>query len=104
MVHGEIKLAGMAGDFYRHRVGQHLEIGLRALGKAQVPRTRTAAFAQAEELCRGRVSVSDGTRIPASVIHERRLACHCRAKRSFGKLADVGLVPIVLKKSFFAYD
>jgi AMP nucleosidase len=32
-LHGEIKLAGMAGDFYRHRVGQHLEIGLRALEK-----------------------------------------------------------------------
>jgi AMP nucleosidase len=30
---GEIKLAGMAGDFYRRRVGQHLEIGLRALEK-----------------------------------------------------------------------
>ena len=25
---GEIKLAGMAGEFYRQRVGQHLEIGL----------------------------------------------------------------------------
>jgi AMP nucleosidase len=33
MLHGEIKLAGMAGDFYRHRVDQHLEIGLRALEK-----------------------------------------------------------------------
>ncbi|XSC44215.1 AMP nucleosidase [Bradyrhizobium sp. RDT10] len=32
-LHGEIKLAGMAGEFYRHRVGQHLEIGLRALEK-----------------------------------------------------------------------
>jgi len=32
-VHGEIELAGMAGDFYRHRVGHHLEIGLRALEK-----------------------------------------------------------------------
>ncbi len=30
---GEIKLAGMAGDFYRQRIGQHLEIGLRALEK-----------------------------------------------------------------------
>ena len=30
-LHGEIKLAGMAGAFYRHRVGQHLEIGLKAL-------------------------------------------------------------------------
>jgi AMP nucleosidase len=30
---GEIKLAGMAGAFYRQRVGQHLEIGLRAVEK-----------------------------------------------------------------------
>jgi AMP nucleosidase len=32
-LHGEIKLAGMAGEFYRQRVGQHLEIGLRAVEK-----------------------------------------------------------------------
>ncbi|HEY8519848.1 MAG TPA: AMP nucleosidase [Gammaproteobacteria bacterium] len=32
-IHGEIKLAGMAGEFYRQRVGQHLEIGLRAIEK-----------------------------------------------------------------------
>jgi len=30
-LHGEIKLAGMASKFYRQRVGQHLEIGLKAL-------------------------------------------------------------------------
>ncbi len=30
-LHGELKLAGMAGDFYRRRVGQHLQIGLKAL-------------------------------------------------------------------------
>lgn len=30
-LHGEIKLAGMAGEFYRQRVDQHLEIGLKAL-------------------------------------------------------------------------
>ncbi len=30
---GEIKLAGMAGAFYRQRVGQHLQIGLRAIEK-----------------------------------------------------------------------
>jgi AMP nucleosidase len=30
-LHGEIKLAGMASEFYRRRVGQHLEIGLKAL-------------------------------------------------------------------------
>ena len=32
-LHGEIKLAGMAGEFYRQRVGQHLEIGLNAMEK-----------------------------------------------------------------------
>jgi AMP nucleosidase len=32
-LHGEIKLAGMAGEFYRRRVRQHLEIGLKALEK-----------------------------------------------------------------------
>ena len=31
--HGEIKLAGMAGEIYRQRVGQHLAIGLKALEK-----------------------------------------------------------------------
>src|SRR6516165_5883963 len=30
-LHGEIKLAGMASEFYRQRIDQHLEIGLRAL-------------------------------------------------------------------------
>lgn len=30
-LHGEIKLPGMAGEFYRERVGQHLEIGLKAM-------------------------------------------------------------------------
>ncbi len=32
-LHGEIKLAGMASEFYRQRVGQHLEIGLNAIEK-----------------------------------------------------------------------
>ena len=35
-LHGEIKLAGMASEFYRRRVGQHLEIGLKALEKLKV--------------------------------------------------------------------
>jgi len=30
-LHGEIKLAGMASDFYRRRVDQHLRIGLKTL-------------------------------------------------------------------------
>jgi AMP nucleosidase len=35
-LHGEIKLAGMAGEFYRRRVEQHLEIGLLALDKLKL--------------------------------------------------------------------
>jgi AMP nucleosidase len=30
-LHGDIKLAGMADEFYQQRVGQHLQIGLKAL-------------------------------------------------------------------------
>jgi AMP nucleosidase len=32
-LHGELKLPGMASDFYRRQVGQHLEIGIRAMEK-----------------------------------------------------------------------
>jgi AMP nucleosidase len=32
-LHGEIKLAGLAAEFYRQRVSQHLEIGLAAIAK-----------------------------------------------------------------------
>lgn len=32
-LHGEIKLAGMAAEFYRQRVSQHLDIGLAAIEK-----------------------------------------------------------------------
>lgn len=32
-LHGELKLPGMASDFYRQQVGQHLEIGIRAMEK-----------------------------------------------------------------------
>jgi AMP nucleosidase len=41
-VHGELKLPGMADSFYRRRVNQHLQIGLRAIdllrerGRAQL--------------------------------------------------------------------
>jgi AMP nucleosidase len=37
-LHGEIKLAGMANDFYRQRVGQHLTIGLKALERLREQR------------------------------------------------------------------
>jgi AMP nucleosidase len=32
-LHGELKLPGMASDFYRKQVSQHLEIGIRAMEK-----------------------------------------------------------------------
>jgi len=32
-LHGELKLPGMASDFYRRQVGQHLEIGILAMDK-----------------------------------------------------------------------
>ncbi len=32
-LHGELKLPGMASDFYRRQVGQHLEIGILAMEK-----------------------------------------------------------------------
>ncbi len=36
-LHGELKLAGMATRFYRERVSQHLEIGIRALDALRAP-------------------------------------------------------------------
>jgi AMP nucleosidase len=35
-LHGEIKLAGMAGEFYRQGVDQHLQIGLTAIEKLKL--------------------------------------------------------------------
>jgi len=32
-LHGELKLPGMASEFYRRQVGQHLRIGIRAMEK-----------------------------------------------------------------------
>ena len=57
-LHGEIKLAGMASEFYRQRVGQHLEIGLKALEQLKPQESRAPAFAQAPQLCRSRISVA----------------------------------------------
>ncbi len=40
-LHGELKLPGMASDFYRTQVGQHLQIGIRALESLrEMPRER----------------------------------------------------------------
>jgi AMP nucleosidase len=35
-LHGELKLPGMANQFYRERVDQHLRIGLRAIERLRV--------------------------------------------------------------------
>ena len=32
-LHGELKLPGMASDFYRTQIGQHQQIGMRAMEK-----------------------------------------------------------------------
>ncbi len=40
-LHGELKLPGMASDFYKRQVAQHLEIGLKTMEKlAAMPRER----------------------------------------------------------------
>jgi AMP nucleosidase len=40
-LHGELKLPGMATDFYKRQVAQHLEIGIRSLEKMrQMPADR----------------------------------------------------------------
>jgi len=69
-LHGEIKLAGMAGEFYRQRVGQHLEIGLKALEKLK-SRNRNACI---------RASCEALSRLRSSNICERaqRVAAHGR--------------------------
>ncbi len=51
-LHGEIKLPGMANHFYRERVSQHLQIGIRALeklrqaGPAQLHSRKLRSFAE----------------------------------------------------------
>lgn len=51
-LHGEIKLPGMANYFYRERVNQHLQIGIRALeilraaGPAQLHSRKLRSFAE----------------------------------------------------------
>ena len=51
-LHGEIKLPGMADHFYRERVNQHLQIGIRALellraaGPAQLHSRKLRSFAE----------------------------------------------------------
>ena len=51
-LHGEIKLASMAGEFYRQRIGQHLEIGLTALKKLKSQEWNACIRASSEALPR----------------------------------------------------
>ena len=51
-LHGEIKLPGMANQFYRDRVDQHLRIGMRAIellremGEEQLHSRKLRSFAE----------------------------------------------------------
>ena len=49
-LHGELKLPGMATEFYKRQVAQHLTIGIRGDGEAGRDAAGAAAFAQAQEL------------------------------------------------------
>ena len=57
-LHGEIKLPGMANQFYRERVDQHLRIGMRAIELLRQQGARPAAQPQAAQLRRGGVPVN----------------------------------------------
>ncbi len=57
-LHGELKLPGMATDFYKRQVAQHLRIGIRAMEVAARHAAGEAALAQAPQLRRDRVPVS----------------------------------------------
>ena len=50
-LHGELKLPGMASDFYRTQVNRHFQIGLQGHGNPPRPAARAAALPQAAELC-----------------------------------------------------
>ena len=62
-LHGELKLPGMATDFYKRQVAQHLTIGIRAMEKLAEMPTGAAAFAQAAELFGDGVPVGGGAAI-----------------------------------------
>ena len=55
-LHGEIKLPGAANAFYERSIGEHLQIGIAALGASAEP-ARHAAFAQIAQLRRAAVPV-----------------------------------------------
>ena len=57
-LHGEIKLPGMANQFYRERVEQHLRIGMAAIDILRQEGVEPAAQPQAAQLCGSGVPVS----------------------------------------------
>ena len=62
-LHGEIKLPGMANQFYRERVEQHLRIGMAAIDILRSRGLEPAAQPQAAQLCRGGVPVKLAPRL-----------------------------------------
>ncbi len=47
-LHGELKLPGMATEFYKRQVAQHLRIGIRAMEKSQPCRMKGCIHASSE--------------------------------------------------------
>jgi nucleoside phosphorylase len=56
-LHGELKLPGMATEFYKRQVAQHLKIGLQRDGKAGRDAGRPTAFTQVAQFQRNCVPV-----------------------------------------------
>ena len=61
-LHGELKLPGMASEFYKRQVAQHLDDRHPRHGEARRDAEGAAAFAQAPELRRDGVPVDGGDR------------------------------------------
>ena len=57
-LHGELKLPGMADQFYRAQVDQHLQIGVKAMEMLRTNGLSTAPQPQAAQLRRSRVPVA----------------------------------------------
>ena len=91
-LHGEIKLPGMANTFYRERVDQHLRIGMRAVELLRQERPGQPAQPQAEQLCRGGVSVGR-PRAPRTRAAGRPQAA-CEAPRSLAARSSQELTSV----------
>ena len=97
-LHGELKLPGMATEFYKRQVAQHLTIGIRAMEKLAEMPDGAAAFAQAAQLLGDGVPVK--VRRPAATSSMGRNSCHIKlgmtTLRTFGKIACFAAMMLAL--------